>query len=130
MTKSHNARAEIEAWIMSDFMDDAAAYMSRGRRFLALSNAAVVDAWVEAYESSALAWRDQALLDALNDCYAELTLRAIPPPYHRVESATEILEATFQEELSKLSPQLREEIEEERRADFRAFLSRSQAQKN
>jgi hypothetical protein len=130
MSKNSEAAAVIEAWILSDFMDDVPGYISRGRKFLVLSDAELVEAWTEAFERSAVVPRNWALLEALNDCNAELILRGIPAPYDRVDEAMEIMKATLQSELSKLTPEQREELEERRRADFEAFVSRGHSDKN
>jgi hypothetical protein len=130
LTKNRDATTEIEAWIVSGYMDSVPGYISRGRRFLGLSDRELEDAWKEAFENSALNPRNRAMLETLTDFDSELFLRGIPAPFDRVKEAMASAEATMHSYQSKLTSEQREEFEESMRADFEAFVSRRNADKN
>jgi len=114
--------AQVIAWVSSDFMDWTAGNISRGRKFLNVSDSELADAWTEAVKASCRDLRNHELLDIRGYYTAELHLRGIEPPHERVEEEVAKSLATIEEYLSSLTLEQRKEIGESVKADFEAFL--------
>ncbi len=72
------------AWIENKPLEQAQAYVRRGRRYADLSTDEVKERWVTAFRRMVADVRDTSLQREPNDLEAELTLRQEQPPFERV----------------------------------------------
>ena len=123
-------RNTIQSWIESESVDDVADYAARGRRFAALSDAELFEAWVGALKKSTKNFRSTRLRDTHSDYTAEYRLRRLEPPYDLVSDDLNKMTDAIRKWVANLSQEEREEIEYRAGKDFDAFLKRIKNQKN
>ena len=120
----------IQSWIESESVDDVADYAARGRRFAALSDAELLEAWVRALKKSAKNFQNTRLRDTHSDYTSEFRLRRLEPPYDLVSDDLNKMTDAVKKWVASLSREEREEIEYKAGKDFEAFLKRITKEKN
>lgn len=73
-----------QAWIENKPLEQAQAYVRRGRCYAELPTDEVKERWVTAFRRMVTDVRDTSLQREPNDLEAELTLRQEQPPFERV----------------------------------------------
>jgi hypothetical protein len=73
-----------QAWIENKPLEQAQAYVRRGRRYADLPTDEVKERWVVAFRRMVSEVRDASLQREPNDLEAELILRQEQPPFERV----------------------------------------------
>jgi hypothetical protein len=120
----------IQSWIESESVDDVADYAARGRRFAALSDAELLEAWVRAFKKSAKNFQNTRARGTHSDYTSEFRLRRLEPPYGLVSDDLNKMTDAVKKWVASLSPEEREEIEYKVGKDFEAFQKRVKKEKH
>lgn len=121
------------AWIENKPLEQAQAYVRRGRRYAHLSTDEIKERWVTAFRRMVGNVRDTSLQSEPNDLEAELTLRQEQPPFDRVRQEMDAFTAAAVRalELLKRDPQRFAEADRQVMDEIAAFRNSAKgAQKN
>ena len=83
-----------EEFIHHELMNEARAYVERGRKLQTLTNDEILDTWTALFERRFDSKAAEIARD-MNDAATEIRLRGIEMPYERVKDKTRALEAEF-----------------------------------
>jgi hypothetical protein len=98
--REENERYLADEFLQHELMNEARAYIERGRRLQTLSNDEIVNTWVATFER----WFGEKTAGNsrdMDDAAAEIRLRGLEMPYERVKNETHALQA----ELERLDPE-------------------------
>ena len=113
-----------EAFFACQEMDNVARYLNAGRRLALLSDAALMQAWADAW----LAYYDERKADRWGDCIdadSELVLRQLPRPEHLIPRAA------HRRIVARLRANgRRPEVSQRRLEEFQHFLRQCAARRN
>jgi hypothetical protein len=124
ITADRPIKTFAQAFFACEEMDNVARYLRAGRRLALLGDAALKQAWADAWR----AYYDERKADRWGDCIdadAELTLRQLPRPEHLIP----------REARRRMVARLREygrrpEVSQRRLEDFQHFLRQCAARRN
>ena len=124
VTTVRSIKTFAQAFFACEEMDNVARYLQAGRRLALLSDAALKQAWADAWR----AYYDERKADRWGDCIdadAELALRQLPRPEHLIpRAARRRIVARLRENAQ------RPEVSQRRREAYQHFLRQCAARRN
>jgi hypothetical protein len=126
--------ALVQAYLENQGLEQAEAYISRGRTLAKVETELLVDKWVAAFKNMANARdagqkEDEANRITRADLEAELLLRRVDLPYRMVERELALLRAALETAMDELrkDPARLAEVNKDIAADIAAFHNKTKA---
>jgi hypothetical protein len=94
-----------DSMIASSLANETAAYLSRGRRFSATDNASLLRRWPQAFRKWFVERSFETQVE-MDDLFAEMRLRNIPLPEHKIASES----VAMQREIDAYGPEVQQAV--------------------